>query len=66
MSCDDTRYSDRIAGVPGNYGQSVRFDSTGGYLGISQEETQLGDKIVLHRVLLSPWQVRALKKWLGC
>ena len=54
-----TYYSPDIQGDEGNYNQSVRFDKTGGYVGISQYETD----ILKDRVLLTPKQVEALIKF---
>jgi len=66
---DITNYSETIAGDKGNYNWAVRFDNTGpadyvhepGYIGITQydEHGNLKD-----RVLLSPDQVQAFRKFL--
>lgn len=52
-----TVYSKDIPGTEGNYNWSVRFDSTDGFLGITQMKAN-GE---IERVLLSPRQVKALK-----
>ena len=51
-----TRYSEMIEGDRGNFGWPVRFDVSGGYLGITQTE----DGKVKDRVLLSPKQVKEM------
>jgi hypothetical protein len=51
-----TDYSPVLPGERGNYNWPVRYDMTGGFLGITQIE---GDT-VKDRVLLSPKQVREL------
>lgn len=51
-----TKYSDTIEGDSGNYKWGVRFDFTGGYVGI----TQYADKDVKDRILLSPTQVEEM------
>lgn len=56
-----TLYSERVRGDRGNYGWTVRFDMSGGYLGITQME---GDAVT-DRVLLSPAQVRELLDFVG-
>jgi hypothetical protein len=56
-----TYYSDRIKGDPGNYGWTVGFDITNGYLGI----TQIEGETVKDRVLLSPAQVRKLLEFVA-
>lgn len=53
---DDTVYSDEIKGTRSNYHWPVRFELSGGYLGISQTK----DDRSIERVLLSPKQVKAL------
>lgn len=58
----DTRYSGSIAGEQSNYDWNVEFDMTDKHLGITQyhpDEYPGGE-----RVLLSPKQVRALKRFL--
>jgi hypothetical protein len=54
-----TVYSPTYVGNESNYDQQVRFDNTGGYLGI----TQYGDS--LQRVLLTPQQVKRLTAFIG-
>jgi hypothetical protein len=56
---DRTFYSEKIKGHPANYRWAVRFDVTGGFLGIDQWH----DDGPMERVLLSPEQVRALVKF---
>ena len=56
-----TKYSARIPGNRGNYGQTVRFDNTDGYIGISQWTDEAPE---VDRVLLSPAQVEALLDFL--
>lgn len=51
-----TTYSESIKGARGNYHWPVRFDNSGGYIGITQTE----DGKVRDRVLLSPNQVEEL------
>ncbi len=52
-------YSDKIPGDPDNFNWEVRFDkSREGYVGITQYDDELS------RVLLSPRQVAALRKFL--
>jgi hypothetical protein len=58
---EETVYSAPIPGDAGNYQWRVRFDRTGGYLGITQYE---GD-MFKERVLLSPAQVKALLAFLN-
>lgn len=56
-----TTYSKKIQGEPGNYGWAVRFDKTGGFVGINQyEKDDLKD-----RILLSPKQVKKLISFAG-
>ena len=55
---ETTKYSPDITGDDGNYRLAVRFDRTGGYVGITQRDPTLGR--TLDRVLLSPAQVKAL------
>lgn len=65
MRAEHTRYSKDIQGDDRNYNWSVRFDQTGGCIGISQEhhEAPVGNRI--ERVLLSPAQVKALLAFVG-
>ena len=56
----DTRYSKRIKGAPSNWNLAARFDLTEGHLGIVNFD---GPKVT-DRVLLSPEQVRELRKFL--
>ena len=64
---DITNYSEMIAGDKGNYDWAVRFDNTGphnhdqGYIGITQYD---GHGKLKERVLLSPDQVQAFRKFL--
>jgi hypothetical protein len=58
---DRTHYSDEIPGARGNYGWSVMYDLTGGYLGITQ---MTDDGKVKDRVLLSPKQVQEMTRFL--
>lgn len=55
------RYSEKVKGNEQNYNWEVRFDSDGGYLGISQYKEEAG----IERVLLSPKQVKALLEFCG-
>jgi hypothetical protein len=55
-----TEYSDEFAGNKRNYNLPVRFDLTGGYLGITQSPGSGHSE----RVLLTPAQVRRLIGWL--
>ena len=56
-----TSYSKNIAGAKGNYDWSVKFDRTGGFIGI----TQLDGARVKDRVLLSPKQMSELMAFAG-
>lgn len=56
-----TRYSEKIKGDRGNFDWEVRFDVTGGHLGITQFE----GAAVKDRVLLSPAQVQELLDFVG-
>lgn len=56
-----TYYSDELVGDRGNYWWSARYDVTRGHLGISQT-TEKGRPT--ERVLLSPYQIKELKKFL--
>lgn len=60
----ETKYSKTVPGVASNFGQPVRFDKTGGYVGITQFNDE-GCKEVGDRVLLSPNQVKALAQFIG-
>lgn len=53
-----TLYSGEIPGDRGNYNWAVLFDSTNGYIGISQRADDRPE-----RVLLSPRQFKALIEW---
>lgn len=55
-------YSADVAGDAGNFNSSVRFDLTGGYVGITQREDYDG---CVERVLLTPEQVRALIRFVA-
>jgi len=55
MKKNETVYSESVPGAAVNYNWPVQFDMTDGTLGI----TQVDD-----RVLLSPYQVKALLAWL--
>ena len=55
------KYSEKVKGNNQNYNWAVRFDSDGGYLGISQYNEDGSHK---ERVLLSPLQVKALQEFL--
>jgi hypothetical protein len=55
-----TRYSARIKGQASNWDLAAKFDMTAGHLGITNYD---GPKVT-NRVLLSPEQVRELKKFL--
>ena len=55
-----TTYSEIAEGNDGNHRRAVCFDSTDGYVGITQKD---GDAW-RNRVLLSPAQVEALKAFL--
>lgn len=55
------KYSEKVKGNSQNYNWAVRFDSDGGYLGISQYNE---DGSYKERVLLLPLQVKALQEFL--
>lgn len=54
-----TIYSDAVEGETGNWDWRVKFDITDGYIGITQWNDDSSD-----RVLLSPRQVQALKRFI--
>lgn len=56
-----THYSEKIKGDRGNFDWAVRFDISGGYLGITQFEGEA----IKDRVLLSPTQVQELLGFVG-
>lgn len=57
-----TRYTEVIPGQRGNDDRSVRFDLTDGYLGVTAFQ-RVGSMSVSARVLLSPYQLAALLKF---
>lgn len=59
-----TVYSRRESGDTGNHRRAVRFDVTDGYVGITEYGGDDGT-IVLERVLLSPKQWFALKRFMA-
>lgn len=62
LATNETIYSEKIAGDSRNYYWPVSFDvGDGGYLGIDQPQ----DDGEYQRVLLSPEQVAALKRFLS-
>jgi hypothetical protein len=61
MKNDRIYYSKEIEGDKGNYNWPVKFDRTGGYVGISQ---MVDGKV--ERILLSPRQVRELIAFCSC
>ena len=58
------RHSEEFRGDSGNYMLTVRFDLTDGYLGIDQRDPA-DPKRGTDRILLSPAQVKALKRFVG-
>ena len=55
----EIEYSDKVKGDARNFDQAVKFDKQEGYIGITQYD---GDS-VRDRVLLSPKQFEALKRF---
>jgi hypothetical protein len=62
LATGSTSYSDKVLGDAANYNQSVRFDVTDKYVGITQfdENGKVND-----RVLLTPKQAKELAEWIG-
>ena len=57
-----TKFSDVVKGEDRNYNWSVRFDKSGGRVGITQER---GQPLPPARVLLSKKQYQALVEFVG-
>lgn len=60
----DTRYSQDVPGASGNFDQPVRFDWTGGYVGITQWHDANKQSGRIERILLSNEQVKALQEFI--